>query len=262
MSLLSINQLDFSYQGNDILSNINVSFRSSEMVGLIGPNGAGKSTLMNLIVQLIKQKSGSILLQNKEISSYSRKELAREMTLIPQNTNVPFAFSVEEIVMMGRHPYLGSYRPPSPEDVAIVKDALRQTNVDLFSDRMINTLSGGERQRVFIARAIAQQTPIVLLDEATANLDLCHQLEMLELAKSLTQQGCLVIAAIHDLMMASRFCDRLVLLADNTIQADGLPEDVLTKQNLARYFHLQAEIHHDPCVTGVNITPQASLHCH
>ena len=239
---LSIDQLNFSYDHKTILKNIDLHLRSGQVVGLIGPNGVGKSTLLHLMLGLLKPQEGNISINGKNLSNKKRKDLARLMTFVPQDSNINYAFSVEDVVAMGRNPWIDRFQPASIDDVRIIEEAMIQTDVLHFSKRWINQLSGGERQRVLIARAIAQQTPIIILDEATANLDICHQLDVLELARSLAQAGRLVIIAMHDLNMASRFCERLVLLAENGVQADGKPDDVITEENLKRYFHLQASV--------------------
>ncbi len=239
---LSTQHLSFGYDEQLILQDINLNFHQGELVGLIGPNGAGKSTLLRLLLGLDKVGSGGVTLMGRALSQTSRREQARLITLVPQDSQVNYAFSVEEVVAMGRNPWLGRFQPLDKNDLNIIQEAMHQTDVLDFAERPVNQLSGGERQRVLIARAIAQQTPIILLDEATANLDICHQLEVLELAKSLAQQGRLVIAAIHDLTMASRFCDRLLLLAQQHLQADSTPEVVITESNLQQFFNLYAEV--------------------
>lgn len=259
MALISINDLSFSYDGKPVFKHLSLNLPQGQMVGLIGPNGAGKSTLLRLLMRLVPIQRGEVLLMGKRVETYSRREIGRRITLVPQETEIGFAFTVEEIVAMGRFPHLGRFQPASNQDLAMVAEAMRETGVAALAHRPVNTLSGGERQRVLIARAIAQQTPIVLLDEATANLDLCHQLDVLERAKALTRQGRLVIAAIHDLTMASRFCDRVLLLADGGLQADGTPEQVLTPANLRKYFSLHASIKPQAEGHGLSITPLASI---
>ncbi|MCY4046133.1 MAG: ABC transporter ATP-binding protein [Cellvibrionales bacterium] len=241
-SSLVSESLSFAYDSAPVLEDVNFSLSQGELIGLIGPNGAGKSTLLRLLLGLSQPDTGSISIMGQPLGDVKRRDLARQMTLVPQDAQINDAFSVEEVVAMGRNPWLSRFQPVGRKDLAIIRDAMEQTDVALLAKRPVNQLSGGERQRVLIARAIAQQTPIILLDEATANLDICHQLEVLELAKSLANQGKLVIAAIHDLAMAARFCDRLLLLADSRLQADDLPSAVITETNLARFFNLHAEV--------------------
>ena len=241
-SLLQAQQVSFGYGDTPVLKNIQLQLYPGELVGLIGPNGAGKSTLLRLMMALNKPTQGTLLLNNQNLCTIKRRALARQITLVPQDAQVNYAFTVEEIVAMGRNPWLGRFQPPGALDMDIIVQAMVQTDTTRFARRRINELSGGERQRVLIARAIAQQTPVILLDEATANLDICHQLEVLELSQSLARQGHLVIAAIHDLTMASRYCDRLLLLAEQQLQADGPAETVITEQSLKQFFHLNARV--------------------
>ena len=262
MRTLSVKDLQFSYDDNIVFDNVNLEFGKGEMIGLIGPNGAGKSTLLRLLMGLMAPGQGQVNLDGKCISRIRRRELAQHLTLVPQDSQVGYAFSVEELVAMGRNPWLGRFQPLGHEDVDIIQSAMEKMDIARFAKRPVNQLSGGERQRVFVARAIAQETPIIMLDEATANLDICHQLEILSLAKKLAQDGRTVIAAIHDLTMASRFCDRLLLLADNGLRADGGASEVLTEGNLRQYFKLHAEVYAQPGRPGLNITaisPVSSL---
>ncbi len=262
MPLLDFRSVDFTYDEKSILSDINCQFNAGEMVGLIGPNGAGKSTLLKLIMANVKANQGEITLQGKPIRQFSRRELAQKVSLVPQDTDIGYAFSIEEVVAMGRNPHLGRFEPASKKDLDIIQDALQQTGLQSMATRMVNTLSGGERQRVLIARSITQQTPIILFDEATSNLDICHQLEVLELAQQLAHSGRLVICAIHDLNMAARFFDRLILLANNSIQADDKPVEVLTEINLKTCFDIETRVRVDmnDHPNHLHITPLKSLH--
>ncbi|MBT8342921.1 MAG: ABC transporter ATP-binding protein [Desulfatitalea sp.] len=253
--MIQIQNLSMDYGGGSVFTDLNLDLHTGTMVGLIGPNGAGKSTLLALLMRLIWPISGTIRMLDRPLASYRPRALARLMTLVPQDMQVGFAFRVEEIVAMGRNPHLGRFQAPSLRDLDIIRIAMEQTGVDAFARRTIDTLSGGERQRAIIARAIAQETPVVLLDEVTANLDLCHQLEVLALARELAHGGRLIIAAIHDLTLASRFCDRLVLLAECGIRAEGAPRAVLTEDNLDRFFGVEAHIEEAPVGGGLNITP-------
>lgn len=239
---LAVEGIDFSYDDKSILNNVSLQFTQGQLVGLIGPNGAGKSTLLRLLLGLSKPDNGVISIEGKILKSLKRKDLAKLITMVPQDSKINYAFTVEEVVAMGRNPWLDRFQPAGKDDLAIIEQSMLQTDTLQFRDRPINQLSGGERQRVLIARAIAQQTPIIMLDEATANLDLCHQFEILELAHKLAESGRLVIAAIHDLSTASRFCDRVVLLAKGGLQADGSPDEVINDGNLRSFFNLDADI--------------------
>jgi len=246
------------YGEGPVFAGLDLDLAAGSLVGLVGPNGAGKSTLLMLLMGLARPTAGDIRLLGRPLPSYRRRALARQMTLVPQDTRIGFAFAVEDIVAMGRNPYLGRFRVPDARDLAVIRRAMEQTGVAALARRAVDNLSGGERQRVVIARAIAQETPIVLLDEVTANLDLCHQLEVLELARTMAREGRLVVAAIHDLALASRYCDRVLLLADGAIRGDGTPRAVLTEGNLRRYFKVAARVGEMPGGEGLRIEPIAA----
>lgn len=257
--LITAKNLAWNCGSGDVISNINLTMAAGEFIGLIGPNGAGKSTLLKLLMGLQEPSSGSLTVQSKLIHEYRRRELAQVMTLVPQDTQVDYPFSVRHMVAIGRHPHLRRFQSLTDQDNQYIEQAMAVAEVAHLADRPINQLSGGERQRVMIARAIAQQTKIILLDEATANLDICHQLAILELAAKLAEAGHLIVAAIHDLTMASRFCSRLLLLQDGKLQADGHPCHVLTQPQLRDCFSVDANISESLCVPGLTITPLKSL---
>lgn len=255
--LLSATELSFGYGSRLVLRDINLAFNRGELVGLIGPNGSGKSTLLRLLGGMETPAAGRVTLMGQALTECSRRQLARQLTLVsqhaPTGNDISGGLSVQDVVAMGRHPWLGRYQPPGAEDRNIIAAALRSTDLTALADRRLRELSGGERQRVMVARAIAQQTPIVLLDEATASLDICHQLEVLALARQLVAAGHLVIAAIHDLALAARYCDRLLLVADEQVQADGAPIDVVTEANLLQFFHVRAQVDVLPPTHPANI---------
>lgn len=244
---LTCADLAFSFTKKPMLTDINLSFSEGEFVGLIGANGAGKSTLLQLLLGLINAKSGKVLLAGENINNIKRREIAKQLAFVPQSTELPFAFSVQQIVAMGRNPYLGAFELETASDKKIIKQAMQQTDITHLQHRLVNTLSGGEKQRVIIARALAQQAPTILLDEPIASLDICHQLQTLQLIQSLTRSGKTAISALHDLNLAARYCDRLILIAKQqngttTIISDGTPEQVLTHQNLNKHFSIKADI--------------------
>lgn len=245
--ILSTQALCFSYDKNTKLSDINLTCYRGEFIGLIGANGAGKSTLLKLLLGLLPAKQGQIFINGHALNHLKRRDIAKQMAFVPQSIDLPFAFTAEEIVMMGRNPYLGPFQLASSKDKEIVTQALLTTDITHLKDRKVNQLSGGEKQRVIIARALAQQCECILLDEPIASLDICHQLETLNLIRSLTEHGKLAITAIHDLNLAAAYCSRLILIGKNQkgdigIVADGSPKDVLTTQNLKHYFNIKADI--------------------
>jgi cobalamin transport system ATP-binding protein len=235
-------KLGFSYQRQRVIKDVSLSFGKGEFIGLIGPNGAGKSTLLKLLMGIIDPVEGEVKLAGNPLSGYRRRDIAQRISLVPQDVSINYAFSVREIVAMGRNPHLGSFQPESKRDHELIDLAMEKTDLLSMAERSVDQLSGGERQRVFIARALAQEAPILLMDEPTASLDLCHQLEVLTLVKGLAEEGHLAIAAIHDLGLASRFCHRLILLAQGGVVADGTPAEVLTQDNLYRHFSIEAQV--------------------
>lgn len=243
---LQCKNLCFSYNKKPLLENINLTFKKGEFVGLIGANGAGKSTLLQLLLGLFKGNNGQVLLNETEIHSQKRREIAKQLAFVPQSNELPYAFTVHQLVAMGRTPYLGPFELEKEADKIAIAEALQKTDISHLQHRLVNTLSGGEKQRVIIARALAQQASTILLDEPIASLDICHQLETLKLIKSLCQSGKLAITAIHDLNLAALYCDRLILIGGSdsrkTIIADGKPEHVLTPENLQKHFFIKSDI--------------------
>ena len=214
-----------------ILQNVNLTIMEGEFVGLIGSNGTGKSTFIKCISGLLPLQSGEITICGKKNSRLKNKERARMVAVVPQSYHVEYDFTVEEIVMMGRNPYLGLGKKESQEDYDIVKHAMKLTNTEIFRGRLYNELSGGERQRVILARAIAQKPEISLLDEPTSALDVHHQIEVMELIADLNEKEHItVVAILHDINMASRFCHRMVLLQNGNVAVDGTPSEVISRK--------------------------------
>jgi iron complex transport system ATP-binding protein len=248
--ILLAEQVSFSHDGNSILRDITFQVAPGELVGLIGPNGAGKSTLIKIISGLWSGAKGQITLLDKPLKRYSTRQVAQIIAQVPQITALEFPFSVHQIVMMGRNPYLSRFELETHHDRQIVQRAMQRTFTLALANRLIGTLSGGERQRVLIARALTQEPRLLLLDEPTANLDIQHQIGVLDLVRDLNQyDGLGVVAAVHDLELAARFCDRLILLHEGMILADGTPDAVLTAHNIRRAYGIESHAYRDP-VTG------------
>lgn len=248
--LLSVKNVGYRVNGNSLLQEISLSARAGELVGLIGPNGAGKSTLLKLITGLLSATEGTITLAGAPLATYSRRQIAQNIAYVPQITALDFPFSVRQIVLMGRNPYLGRFTLETEHDRQIADRAMQRTQTSAFADRLVGTLSGGERQRVLIARALTQEPKLLLLDEPTANLDIQHQVRIFDLVVALVRQdGLAGIAAVHDLELAARFCDRLVLLHRGRICATGTPEDVLSAENIRTAYGIESRAYRDP-VTG------------
>lgn len=238
---LKIKDVVFSYASTPILKNICIELAPSEVLGIVGPNGSGKSTLIRCIDTIIKPQKGSILLDEREIKKMSRIEIARRMGYVPQASAHVFPATVFDTVLMGRRPHLG-WRS-SEHDIEKVLGALKLLGIEDFALMNFDEISGGEQQKVFIARALAQEADILLLDEPTSNLDIRHQLEVMEIIKNLvTGKGISVIMAIHDLNLAARYADRIVMLNGGSIRSAGDPSLVLTTENIKSVYGVKAVV--------------------
>lgn len=257
-ALLSARNLTFAYHNRPILTDVSLDLARGETVGLIGMNGSGKSTLLKLLLGLLTPASGSVMLDGKDLRQMKRREIARWVSFVSQNSRIDFDFEVQDIVSMGRTPYLSRFSRFSRSDCEAVSEAMRLTGTTEFSGRLVTELSGGELQRVHLARAIAQQTDLMLLDEPTSNLDLSHQLEVLSIIRKLTDAGRAAIISIHDLSLAARYCDRIIVLSESRIVADGRPEQVLTEELLLRHFRVRARVYSDKeSLTILPISPSS-----
>lgn len=231
--MIELKDVSLGYNRRAILKNITLTAMPGQVSGLIGPNGSGKSTLIKGISRVITIFSGYILIEGKDIRSMKREELARLVAVVPQNPVLPEVFTVFEVVLMGRTPYLGLFRSEGKEDMAIASQAMEATQIEGLAQRRVGELSGGERQRVVIARALTQQPKALLLDEPTTHLDIHHQIEILDLVKNLCrEQGLDVIVALHDLNLAAQYCDHLIMLNRGRIHSEGRPQDVLTTKSI------------------------------
>jgi iron complex transport system ATP-binding protein len=256
-ALLAAQNISFAYDDRQVLKGVSLAVEAGEFVGLIGANGSGKTTLLRILLGLLSA-NGEVRLCGDLLTSLDRRDVAKRATMAPQDTRVDFAFTAREIVAMGRTPYLGRFTPERSIDQEAIARAMRETGVEGLAERPVTELSGGERQRVHLARALAQETRVILLDEPTANLDLTHQYEALELVREFTRSGGAALAAIHDLTLAARFCDRLLLLSDGKIVAAGLPAEVITESNLALHFELRARVRRDEETGGLIVYPLGS----
>lgn len=230
-----------------VLEDIDLRVDPGEFVALVGPNGAGKTTLLRVINGLLDPDEGEVTLDGDSLSELSSRAVSRRLATVPQDTHVGFSFRAEEIIEMGRTPHRS--RLDWSDDGDPVEAALERTETTHLRDRRVDDLSGGERQRVLLARALAQEPDALLLDEPTASLDINHQVRVLNLVADLVEEGRAALAAIHDLDLAARFCDRLVLLHDGTIAARGPPETVLRDSQLADAFETETAVTRNP-VTG------------
>ncbi|MXV64390.1 heme ABC transporter ATP-binding protein [Natronorubrum sp. JWXQ-INN-674] len=246
---ISVENLSLSFGDLSVLENVSLTVDPGEFVGFVGPNGAGKTTLLRAISGALEPDSGTVTIDDTDVHDVSSKASSRLVSVVPQDTALSFSFPIRDVVEMGRHPHRSRFSSPTREDSQAVEHALERTRTADLADRPIDEVSGGQRQRVVLARAIAQGTPAMLLDEPTGSLDINHQLETLELVRELVDDGRTVCAAIHDLDLAARYCDRLVMLADGGVYRSGPPAEVLTGEALADVFDASATVTENP-ITG------------
>ena len=246
--------VSFSVEAKTLLDGVDVRAERGQFLGLIGPNGAGKSTLLRALSGVLRYQEGAVALEGSDLQSMPARDVAAMLALVPQIAPYTQGFTAFELVVMGRYPHLGRFQVEGEADDRIAWEAMRRTETEQFAARTLDTLSGGERQRVFLARALAQQPRVLLLDEPTSNLDILHQLKILGLVRTLVDDGLTVIAAIHDLNLAARYCDRLVLLSEGQVVTEGPPEEVLTPETIESTFGVRSAIHRDPVIGALAIS--------
>lgn len=245
--LLDIHGTTYTYSAAPTLDGITFTLRQGEMLTVVGPNGSGKSTLVKCIGRSLRPKVGTILLAGRNVYTYSARELARQLAVVPQETTIDFDFSVAEVVLMGRQPHIGHFQHESSRDLAIMRKAMELTSTLHLADRTVATLSGGERQRVFIAQALTQEPEVLLLDEPTSHLDITYQVEILELLGRLNREKKLtIIAVLHDLNLAAQYFHKVLILAAGKIVALGPAEEVLTSENIKKAYGSDVVISRHP----------------
>jgi len=244
--MLVIENLNAGYKKKQVLKDINLTFSEGDFITLMGANGCGKSTLLHSISGLLKSVSGGIYLNEKSLLTLKRKEVAQQLALLPQVATTPSGLTARELIMQGRFPWQNWWRQWSESDEIAVNDAIQVTNVEDYLDLPLEQLSGGQRQRCWIAMTLAQDTPILLLDEPTTYLDVAHQVELMNLIASLKSKGKTIIAVLHDLNQAATYSDYLVMMKKGEIYTQGKVKDVFSKDNLKAVFNLDANIITDP----------------
>ena len=256
MVILSVDGVECRYGSVKILENVNLTLKEGDFVGILGPNGSGKSTLLKSISRTLKPTKGAVLLDKTDIYTMKSVDLAKHMAIVPQESNIGFSFTALDIVLMGRNPHLKRFQMESEKDMIVVRKAMNQTNTWQFADRPINELSGGEKQRVIIARALAQEPKILLLDEPLTHLDLINQLEIMDLVRELSaKEKLIVLAVIHDLNIVGRYCNSAILLKDSCIFAAGRLDQVLTSENIKSVFHVDAIVKKSPVTNSPYVIP-------
>ncbi|WP_192930265.1 ABC transporter ATP-binding protein [Alkaliphilus pronyensis] len=253
---IKASNITFKYDEATIINNITFQIEKNSFITIIGPNGSGKSTLLKLLASNLKPQGGTIVLNDISLTQYSTKGLAMEMAVVPQDTAISYDFNVMDIVLMGRNPHIKRFSKETHHDLEKVKDAMVATNTWHLRDRSINEISGGERQRAIIAKAIAQESKVILLDEPTSSLDIHHQLEVLELLKSINKkQGVTIIAVLHDINLAARYSEEIILLHKGCLVTMGKTEEVLTVEALKKAYAMEMIIDRNPYTGSIQINP-------
>ncbi|HEY4717618.1 MAG TPA: heme ABC transporter ATP-binding protein [Anaerolineales bacterium] len=245
--MLSVRSLRVAYGEKEVLHDLDVELARGEVLGLIGPNGSGKTSLIRAVSGVLQPASGTVSIEGRDVSALSAGERARQIAVVPQSTQLPPVFTVFECVSLGRTPHLSWLGRLGPRDLHHIQRAMQAADLSYLSDRRIGELSGGEQQRVILARALAQDCPILLLDEPTAHMDLHHQVGLLSLMRRMAREHNLaVLVTMHDLNLASLYADRLVLLVEGRIRASGKPAEVLTTEILQGAYHVPLHVHPNP----------------
>lgn len=246
MMKLEVQNVSVSLGSRQIVKEATFSVKAGEFVGIIGPNGSGKTTLLKSLRRLYPVEQGSIAWDSMDINQMSEHDLARRVAYMQQSVNIAFGYKAEDIVMMARYPYLKWWEQERKEDKAIVEEAMKSVGVWHLRHRSMQALSGGERQRVFLAKALAQQTDALLLDEPTAALDLVYADDIFYESRRLCDKGKTIGIVVHDLELAAKYCTTLILMSDGHIVSTGSPKDVLTAEHLHQAFHLNVAVYEDP----------------
>ncbi|WP_336210303.1 ABC transporter ATP-binding protein [Nonomuraea sp. LPB2021202275-12-8] len=256
-SRLSGSDLTLAYDQRVVATELNVAIPDGSFTVIIGPNACGKSTLLRALARMLRPRTGAVHLDGSVITSLPSKEVARRLGLLPQSSLVPDGITVADLVSRGRYPHQRLMRQWSRADEAAVAEAMRATDVTELADRIVDELSGGQRQRVWLAMALAQETPILLLDEPTTFLDISHQIEVLDLCAELHEAGRTMVAVLHDLNQACRYATHLVVMREGQIVAEGDPSEIVTADLVRHVFDLRCEIIPDPQSGTPLIVPES-----
>ncbi len=245
--MLNVRDLSYSYNGTAVLNGLDLTAQKGEMVGVVGPNGAGKTTLLRLISGILKPPPGGITIGGTDVSTLSARERAKLVAVVPQGPTLPVGFSVLDLVLMGRNPHLKLFQWESAADLEIAARSMEKTQILALADRAVGTLSGGEKQRAVIAMALSQETPVLLLDEPTSNLDLAHQTQVMDTVRDVHRDGeGVVVIAMHDLTLAAQYCDRLVMLSGGQVYVSGRPGEVLNEATISEVYGTEAIVMSHP----------------
>ncbi len=240
---INIQNLSFSHGDTPVISDLSCAFYPGRFYGILGPNGSGKTTLLDLISGFLTPDRGSVFLDKRKISSLPQQQIAQSLSLVSQNYYINFPFSVEEVVMMGRHPYIDRFSHPSTLDVDRVAQVMEKTGISHLKHRKVTQLSGGEKQRCIFARALCQDTPVLLLDEAFSNMDIKHTLHFLGIVKETMQRAqTTIVCVLHDLNLAAAWADEILFLKKGRIEAKGKTSEIMTQENIELVFNVNSKV--------------------
>lgn len=250
----TLQDIGFAFNGKKVVDGVSLELAPGKFHGIVGPNGCGKTTVVDLVCRFRVPQQGRILYGGKTLDAYSKRHLAREIALVPQNFYINFPFRVREVVMMGRYPYIPRFGRPAARDADIVAEVMEAADIAGMAERLVTELSGGERQRVVFARALAQDTPVLILDEATSNVDIGHAIRLLGLAARKVRQGAgTVLAVFQDINQAAAYCDRLIFMSQGRIAAHGETRDVLTSDTVRAVFAVDAKVYQDDYADALHV---------
>ena len=241
-TIIELKNLSIGYGNKSVLQDVNAKINKGEIVGIIGCNGAGKSTLLKTIRGLLPKQSGEILYFGRKLESFSEKELAREVAYLQQNVEVGFGYTGKDIVLAGRYPYMKWWKGESISDEELALKCMEYTGTKELAERPVNEVSGGQKQRILLAKVLAQQTPILFLDEPTTGLDMVYQEEIFRFSKALAKMGKTILMVVHELNLAAKYCSRIILLGEGTVITDGRPDNVFTEKILSKAYNAPVRV--------------------
>lgn len=260
--MLKANNLTVGYEEKVIIENLNIDIKKGQIVSILGPNGCGKSTLLKTLSRMIKPVSGDIYIENKNITSLKNKHISQKLCLLSQHNSAPNDISVEELVYFGRIPHKKWYESKLKEDEELVDWAIENVGLTRYKKAPISSLSGGERQRAYLAQALCQKPEILLLDEPTTYLDISHQLELMELINEINEKlDITIVMVLHDLNQASKYSDRIVIMKDGKIIADGKPKDTINHEIIKKVYRVKCDIDNDPISNKPRVHPIQTIRC-
>lgn len=253
-TVIKLDNLTIGYESRDILKNINAEIHAGEIVGIIGRNGAGKSTLLKTIRGMLPKKSGKVFYFGKELEAYNEKELARKVAYLQQHVEVGFGYTGQDIVLTGRYPYMNWWQSETDKDKKLALECMAYTGTLELADVPVTEVSGGQKQRILLAKVLAQQTPILFLDEPTTGLDMVYQEEIFRFAREISKMGKTVLMVVHELNFAAKYCSRILLLGENGLLADDVPEKVFTEELLSEAYKTKISVTKNPLNGNLEIS--------